>query len=614
MSQMLASPYTAFAVDLAVDVLLKGTLILGAAGVAAYFLRGTSAAARHAIWSLAFGALLALPVLQAVLPSWKLEPLYVSVRSQAESYQPGADFASGTYDAECDCSCDCDEGSAAAGSSYAVGGGSGTGRDATGAVPVGFEVPAGPGAAQGASGASGVALALLIWLMGAGLLLGRFAIDAFRVSGIVERAARASDADCSLAHSLAASLGIRRNVRLAVSDEVTVPVTSGVWLPVVILPAAAVSWSAERRRVVLLHELAHVRRWDYAVHVAVEIACALYWFNPLVWLAARFNNLEQERACDDQALHGGIRSDVYAMHLVEIARAVVGDTPRGAFAMARPSSLASRVKSILARGLDRAPLSQRQFVSVAVGLLSVAFPLASVDIWGVLQANDAVELRVQELQDGDGPERRYAAWALGELESSKAVDPLVDALNDRDSDVRLVSAWALGEIKENESVEPLTDLLNDKDPFVREMAVLALGEIGSTRAIKPIMNAVEQDESLREPAFWALDQIGGERAHDARHELFEHRGELGWESEEVWTGYLGTRAARSIGRDVSALIAALEDDDADMRCSAAEYLGDLGDPQAVEALLDTLRDPDPAVRAMAIWALDEINPSRGYET
>ncbi len=124
------------------------------------------------------------------------------------------------------------------------------------------------------------------------------------------------------------------------------------------------------------------------------------------------------------------------------------------------------------------------------------------------------------------------------------------------------------------------------------------------------MKAANNDAALREPAFWALDQIGGQRAHDARHELFEHRGELGWESEEVWIGHLGTRRALSIGNDVPALIEALGDSDAALRTSAAEYLGDRGDPRAVEALLDTLRDPDPRVRAMAIWALDEINPSR----
>jgi hypothetical protein len=345
------------------------------------------------------------------------------------------------------------------------------------------------------------------------------------------------------------------------------------------------------------------------------VVCALYWFNPVVWLAARLSNLEQERACDDQALAGGVRSDVYATHLVEIARSVVDPTPRSAFAMAHPSGLATRVKSILARGLNRAPLSKRQLLHATVGAMSVAFPLSSVDLWGVLQeelADDGVELRVRQLQDNDPEVRRYAAWALGELESDRVVDPLIEALGDRNADVRLVSAWALGEIKHNDGVEPLIESLDDRDPFVREMAVLALGEIGSTRAIDPMMEAVDDNEALREPAFWALNQIGGQRAYDARHQLFEDRGELGWESEEVWSGHLETQKPRSVG--LEALIDALDDEDVAMRSSAAESLGNRGDPRAVEALLDTLRDPDSRVRARAIWALDEINPTREYSS
>jgi beta-lactamase regulating signal transducer with metallopeptidase domain len=612
---MLANTYAGLVVDLAINVLLKGTLILGAAGLATYLLRGTSAAMRHAVWSLALLALLVLPVLEAALPSWKVEPLYVTVSSQTESVQPGTDFTAGSYGEDCECTCNCDESDAAAAARYA-GSRAGPGDEA-GAIPVTANDSADPESAKSAGGASTAAYLLFLWLLGAGMLLVRFAIDGFRVMAMTERAEHASADDSALAHHLAASLGIRRRVRLVVSDELSVPVTFGVWFPVVMLPSAANAWSAERKRVVLLHELAHVSRWDYAIHVMIVVVCALYWFNPVVWLAARLSNLEQERACDDQALVGGVRSDVYATHLVEIARSVVDTTPRGAFAMAHPSSLASRVKSILARGLDRAPISQRQLLHLTVGAVSIAFPLASVDLWGVLQeekAGSSVELRVQQLQKGDAEVRRFAAWALGELESSQGVDPLVDALSDRNADLRLVSAWALGEIKDNDAVEPLIELLDDKDPFVGEMAVLALGETGSTRAIDAIMKAVEHDEGLREPAVWALYQIGGQRAHDARQRLFEHHGELSWDSEEVWTGYLGTRKAQSIGLDVPALIDALDDKDAALRTSAAEYLGQRGDPRAVEALLDTLRDRDPSVRAMAIWALDEINPSRGYSS
>jgi HEAT repeat protein len=199
---------------------------------------------------------------------------------------------------------------------------------------------------------------------------------------------------------------------------------------------------------------------------------------------------------------------------------------------------------------------------------------------------------------------------LGELESTRGVGPLHGRLRDDDADVRLVAAWALGEIKERDSVEPLIELLEDSDPLVREMAVLSLGEIEHSSAVSAVVEVAGRRPELREPAIWALGEIGGSRAKEARDALIDQAGLRHGENEDVWAGRLGTREARAMSGDVPALLAALSDDDAGMRRSAAEWLGTSGDPQAVNPLLDALRDPEPSVRAMAIWALDEINPSR----
>ena len=74
-------------------------------------------------------------------------------------------------------------------------------------------------------------------------------------------------------------------------------------------PPSATSWSADRRRAVLLHELAHVRRRDLLGHTLGRLACAVYWFHPLVWTAAKQLRAESERACDDLALVCGARAD-----------------------------------------------------------------------------------------------------------------------------------------------------------------------------------------------------------------------------------------------------------------------------------------------------------------
>jgi len=456
----------------------------------------------------------------------------------------------------------------------------------------------------------------VVWFLGVLAVLGRLGFDTLRIQRITRRASDCGSAAVDeLARRLAVNLRIRRRIRVLVSDQVKVPLTWGAWTPAVILPETMATWPTQRTHIVLLHELAHIRRWDWAVLLMVEVVCAVYWFNPLVWIAAKQGAMERERACDDQALYTGVRSDVYASHLFEIARAQVNDdAPRAAFAMAQPSSLATRIRSILARGLDRAPMSQGRLFSTAVAALLIALPLASVDIWGTVQVGDSVEQRVRQLQDDDHLVRRHAAWALGELESSRGVRPLIEGLNDENADVRLVAAWALGEIKDDIAIYPLVERLDDDDPLVREMAVLALGEIENPSAIEPLIESLDRRPELSDPAIWALGEIGSHEAERARRAIFAQSGRRGWVNQEVWNGYLGSDTARRLAGDLSVLVGALDDDDPEMRRSAAEWLGLRGEQSAVDPLLDALRDPEPSVRAMAVWALDEINPSRHLNT
>jgi HEAT repeat protein len=163
--------------------------------------------------------------------------------------------------------------------------------------------------------------------------------------------------------------------------------------------------------------------------------------------------------------------------------------------MARPWSLSTRVRMILARGLDRAPLTRGRAVSMGFAALLVALPLASLDM---LQGRDPVDARMLELRDDDPHVRRHAAWALGELEDSSGLGPLIERLGDENADVRLVAAWALGEIKEEAAIQPLISLLEDADRLVREMAVLSLGEIEDAAAIEPLTVALQRHSERRE--------------------------------------------------------------------------------------------------------------------
>jgi hypothetical protein len=93
--------------------------------------------------------------------------------------------------------------------------------------------------------------------------------------------------------------------------------------PAVLMPTGAADWPAGRQRVVLLHELAHVRRRDCQVQLVAHLALALHWFNPLAWWAVRRLRIEREHACDDHVLRSGARASDYADHLLQIARGLL---------------------------------------------------------------------------------------------------------------------------------------------------------------------------------------------------------------------------------------------------------------------------------------------------
>ena len=89
-------------------------------------------------------------------------------------------------------------------------------------------------------------------------------------------------------------------------------VTWGLARPKVILPATADEWSDARARVVMSHELAHIRRGDWIVQLSAELLRAFYWFNPLLWVACRRLRLESEHACDDEVMSRGVEGTDYA--------------------------------------------------------------------------------------------------------------------------------------------------------------------------------------------------------------------------------------------------------------------------------------------------------------
>ena len=164
----------------------------------------------------------------------------------------------------------------------------------------------------------------------------------------------------------ARDLGLSRGVTLLLLPRGQMPMTFGFLRSYMVLPADALCWTDEQLRVVLLHELAHVKRHDVSWQMVARVACALYWFHPLVWWALRRMRVDREFACDDCVLATGQKASRYATHLLEIARVHRSCSPlaTAAISMARRSQLEGRLLAVLDVQRARTPLGSARAVTL----------------------------------------------------------------------------------------------------------------------------------------------------------------------------------------------------------------------------------------------------------
>jgi beta-lactamase regulating signal transducer with metallopeptidase domain/Flp pilus assembly protein TadD len=219
---------------------------------------------------------------------------------------------------------------------------------------------------------------LAIWASGFCFSLVWLGIGLQRVRRMTQRATVLADQDLMLlARNVAGEYGLSRRIRLLTSDELSTPITWGWLRPVIVVPESASAWSLERWRVVLLHEIAHIRRSDWLVQMMAHCVCAFHWFNPLAWWSHRRLTVERERACDEEVLSRGMQASRYATHLLEIARQMCSGRGGGITALGmarRVSHLEWRLRSILAhRGTRRRGLTWPMTLAVTgISILGLA--------------------------------------------------------------------------------------------------------------------------------------------------------------------------------------------------------------------------------------------------
>ena len=342
--------------QLVVEVALKSTVIMLAAWLAAAWMWShASAGTRHLAWAVSLVAVLVVPILAALGPDWNI-PVAIGVDEAVAD--PFANRSSGEVPAV----------------NVPVPPASGAIVDPDALFPAAppTAVPTAPAFRWSLVG---------IWLAGVVVFVLRLLsghLSVMRIArGAVERAEAEWVADAAEA---AALLGLRRPVRLRRTEAIGVPAVGGWLRPTVLLPPESDVWTRAQRRVVLLHELAHVRRGDCLIQPLAALAAAVHWFNPLVHLANLRLRVEQERACDDHVLHAGISATDYAQHLCEIVHssrragfplwAALGLNPR--------ARLEQRIKAWLDRKRRRGVPSLRLRLAVLTCGVLGALALGSI--------------------------------------------------------------------------------------------------------------------------------------------------------------------------------------------------------------------------------------------
>ena len=224
-----------------------------------------------------------------------------------------------------------------------------------------------------------VCLTLLsIWALGVVAILLRLAVAGIRIRSISRSSILLDNKEIEARAALDREELGRTEVSL--SNQLAVPVTTGVLSSKILLTNDSLQLKRESLRMIIRHELAHIRRRDVLWQQLFLLVAALYWFQPLIWLANKTAKREREQACDDLVLASGANPDNYASVLLDHATKASKRQTRwsSAVAISQPP-LEHRLKAILNGEKRRRVTTGRQHLLLRVpSKSSIRLPLATL--------------------------------------------------------------------------------------------------------------------------------------------------------------------------------------------------------------------------------------------
>lgn len=519
-----------------VDFAVKGSVLVALVWGASLFLRGASASLRHLLWTATVIALIMLPILPPLVPSFEMGivPELPPVFPLESVDRPAADINDrNPLEAE----------------STAIGG------------PKDVRTRGFPWTTWAAAA----------WFLG-GLLT--MAWIGFGKIGLILIERRSlplmNESRTGLMDGLRRHMSLRRPVRLYLNPASTVAINRGVVRPRIILPSEAAGWEPERLRIVLLHELAHIKRLDGLVDPFLNAALVVFWFHPLVWLAARRLRAERERACDDVVLTAGIKASVYASHLMDVA-SELGSRPKPLWqvvTVSQGSSLKDRLLCILDPKLRREGAPLRYAIPSVLLLAGFLLAIASVRIW-----NAPSRAAIDASASAAGGARAREAPA------SEKVSPAHDDALAANSDRR---------------IRTLVEMLGHDDTDMRRMAVRSIAGFPPDNRLEPLLLAMANEVTeVRKLALAGLVGIEEPRARLALEKALEDA------SSEIRIAAAKAIAGLEPRVSIPLLIKAMSNEVAQVRKIAIRKLIEIDEPSSRETIRKALGDKDETVRRAA---------------
>ena len=343
MDPISGSPVLLFLEELA----LKSSVILALGLAAAGLAKRRTASFRHFVLSMALLSLLVLPLLSLAPFGWETRILPGRAAGPSRPEGPAPAGIAGPR-------------SAAVTAGGSVGAVSAKARPASGAV-VGFAGRIVPAA----------------WAAGAAFILFRLAAGLFGARRLTREGETVADPIWRvIIERFLAAVGLRRTVRLKSHRDVVVPLTWGLFRPVILIPSGHERWTDDERSSALFHELSHIKRADFLIMMLVRLSLAAFWFNPLSWIVLGRIRKEQEKACDELVLRAGVKPSTYAANLLLFKRAAGfrWDPSAALLGLFGGSSFNERLSAILRQRLAFKEVTMKTKIMLAAAIvLTVAF-------------------------------------------------------------------------------------------------------------------------------------------------------------------------------------------------------------------------------------------------